>query len=193
MKLRSGVRAGERTGLALAQRLVAEAGVAAVTLHPRAAGQRHRGQPAYGLVSELVDALDRGGTRVPVIVSGGLRTAELARRAYVESGADAVMIARGSLGNPWIFAELAGERDVPPSDAEIEAELRWVLARAEEHWGPERAARNLRKFYPWYVEPLGFEGPAADRFQRTETLDEVRELLSGGPLEAANRDRIASL
>jgi tRNA-dihydrouridine synthase B len=193
VKLRSGVRAGERTGLALAQRLVAEAGIAAVTLHPRAAGQRHRGQPAYGLVSELVDALDRGGTRVPVIVSGGLRTAELARRAYVESGADAVMIARGSLGNPWIFAQLAGERDDPPSDAEIEAELRWVLARAEEHWGPERAARNLRKFYPWYVEPLGFEGPEADRFQRTETLDEVRELLSGGPLEAANRDRIASL
>ena len=48
VKLRSGVRAGERTGLALARRLVAEAGVAAVTLHPRAAGQRHRGQPATG-------------------------------------------------------------------------------------------------------------------------------------------------
>ena len=43
-----------------------------------------------------------------MIVSGGLDTAEAARRAYLESGADAVMIARGALGNPWIFEELTG-------------------------------------------------------------------------------------
>jgi tRNA-dihydrouridine synthase B len=193
VKLRSGMTAGERTGLALAERLVVEAGVTAVTLHPRAAGQRHRGRPDYGLVRELVARLDGAGTAVPVIVSGGLGTAERARRAYTESGADAVMIARGSLGNPWIFAELAGDRDGPPSEAEIEAELRWILMRAEEHWGPDRAARNLRKFYPWYVEPLGYEGPAADRFQRTDSLDEVRELLVEGPFEPANPRRIASL
>jgi nifR3 family TIM-barrel protein len=193
VKLRSGMTAGERTGVALAERLVAEAGVAAVTLHPRAAGQRHRGHPDYRLVRELVARLDRAGTAVPVIVSGGLGTAERARRAYAESGADAVMIARGSLGNPWIFAELAGDRDGPPSAGEIEAELRWILVRAEEHWGPERAARNLRKFYPWYVEPLGFEGRAADRFQRTDSLDEVRELLAEGRFETTNRSPIASL
>jgi tRNA-dihydrouridine synthase B len=193
VKLRSGMTAGERSGLALAERLVAEAGVAAVTLHPRAAGQRHRGRADYALVRELVAALERAGTSVPVIVSGGLRTAEVARRAYAESGADAVMIARGSLGNPWIFAELAGDRDEPPSPAEIEAELRWILVRAEEHWGPERAARNLRKFYPWYVEPLGFDGPVADRFQRTESLDEVRDLLTERRPLARNRRRIASL
>ena len=70
----------------------------------------------------------------------------------------------------------------PPSAAEIEAELRWILDRAAEHWGAERAARNLRKFYPWYVERLGYQGAEADRFQRTESLDEVRELLAEGPL-----------
>ena len=47
---------------------------------------------------------------MPVIVSGGLSDAESARRAYEESGADAVMIARGSLGNPWVFEELTGRR-----------------------------------------------------------------------------------
>jgi tRNA-dihydrouridine synthase B len=171
VKLRSGLEPEDRTGIDLARRLVAEAGVAAVTMHPRPARVQHRGEPDYAAVRELATSVD-----VPVIVSGGLRTGESARRAYERSGADAVMIARGSLGNPWIFADLAGDPAAPGRD-EIEAELRWILDRAEEHWGAERAARNLRKFYPWYVERLGFSGPEADRFQRTESLDQVRGLL----------------
>jgi nifR3 family TIM-barrel protein len=171
VKVRSGIEPGDRSGLELARRLAAEAGVAAITMHPRSARVHHKGEPDYALVRELA-----GSVEVPVIVSGGLRTAPRARRAYELSGADAVMIARGSLGNPWIFAELAGNAADPRPD-EIEAELRWILERAEEHWGPDRAARNLRKFYPWYVERLGFSGPEADRFQRTDSLDQVRELL----------------
>jgi tRNA-dihydrouridine synthase len=165
----------------LARRLVDEAGVAAITLHPRAAAQHHSGRPDYALVHELVEALDG---RVPVIVSGGLRTADRARAAYEQSGADAVMIARGSLGNPWIFAALTRDGDEEPDDEEIEAELRWVIERAAEHWGPERASRNLRKFYPWYVSRLGYEGAAADRFQRAESLSEVLDLLSARPVSS---------
>jgi nifR3 family TIM-barrel protein len=179
VKLRSGSVPGDRSGLDLAQRLVDEAGVAAVTMHPRPAIDRHRGAPDYALVRELAERLE-----VPVIVSGGARTAATARAAYEQSGADAVMIARGSLGYPWIFAELTGADADAPSAAEIEVELRWLLERAEQHWGPERAARNLRKFYPWYVQRLGFEGPDADRFQRTESIDQVRELLAEAPLAA---------
>jgi tRNA-dihydrouridine synthase B len=181
VKVRSGIEPGDVTGVALAERLVAEAGVAAIALHPRAAKQFHSGGPDYALVRELRAALDRGGHAAPVIVSGGLRTAEAVRRAFEESGADAVMIARGSFGNPWIFEQLTGERAEPPSPAEVETELRWILDRAAEHWGERRAARNLRKFYPWYVEQLGWQGADANRFQRTESLDQVRELLFQGP------------
>ena len=182
VKLRSGMRSGERSGVELARRLVAEAGVAAITLHPRAAAQHHSGRPDYALVRELVESFDAAGERVPVIVSGGLRSAERARRAYAQSGADAVMIARGSLGNPWIFAALTeGSNETPDAD-EIVAELRWVIDRAAEHWGPERAARNLRKFYPWYVSRLGYEGAEADRFQRAESLEEVIEMLRASPV-----------
>jgi tRNA-dihydrouridine synthase B len=173
VKVRSGLKPGDRSGFELAERLAGEAGVAAIAFHPRAASVHHQGMPDYDLVREL-----RGRVDVPVIVSGGLRSAELARRAYELSGADAVMVARGSLGNPWIFEELTGSRDASPTPAEIADELRWVLAAAEEHWGPQRAARNLRKFYPWYVERLGITGPGADAFQRTESLDEVRTLLA---------------
>jgi len=176
VKLRSGAEPGDRSGFDLAQRLVDEVGVAGIGFHPRAARQHHRGEPDYALARELVVAL--AGSGAAMIVSGGLRTAAAAREAYVRTGADAVMIARGSLGNPWIFAELTGRETEGPSPTAIEAELHWLLDRAAEHWGPERAARNLRKFYPWYLERLGLAGPEADRFQRTDRLDQVRELLA---------------
>ncbi|MBA2241065.1 MAG: hypothetical protein H0W09_07480, partial [Solirubrobacterales bacterium] len=62
----------------------------------------------------------------------------------------------------------------------------WVLGRAAEHWGAERAARNLRKFYPWYLERLGVSGAQSHAFQTTSSLAEVRELL------AELRERLAS-
>jgi tRNA-dihydrouridine synthase B len=65
------------------------------------------------------------------------------------------MLARGSLGNPWRFARLLGRYPGEPTRDEITAELRWVIAQAEDHLGPERAGRYLRKFYPWYADTLG--------------------------------------
>jgi nifR3 family TIM-barrel protein len=176
VKLRSGLEPGDRSGFELAQRLVTDAGVAAIAFHPRSAAVHHSGRPDYALARELVAAVD-----VPVIISGGLRSARAARHAYEESGADAVMIARGGLGSPWIFEELTGRRIAGPTREEVVAELQWVLDRGEQHWGPERASRNLRKFYPWYLERLGITGANADAYQRTDTLDDVRALLSGIP------------
>ena len=77
--MRSGIEPGDRSGVDLAVRLVADAGVAAIALHPRPAKQFHRGRPDYELVGELRGRLEGGGTVVPVIVSGGLRDAERAR------------------------------------------------------------------------------------------------------------------
>src|ERR1700728_801800 len=95
VKLRSGRRAGEISGVRLAHRLVHEAGVAAIGFHPRAAVAAHKGVPDYALAAELARTLD-----APVILSGGLQTAAAAREAFEATGVAAVMIARGSLGNP---------------------------------------------------------------------------------------------
>jgi tRNA-dihydrouridine synthase B len=149
VKLRSGNRPGERSGFELARRLVAEAGVSAIGFHPRHASQQHAGEPDYELAAALVEELE-----VPVILSGGLRDEQRTVTAFERTGAAAVMLARGSLGNPWRFERLLGLRDSDPTPREIANELLWVIERAEEHLGVERAGRYLRKFYPWYADTL---------------------------------------
>jgi len=172
VKLRSGIEAGDRSGFDLAIRLAEEAGVAAIAFHPRAASKGHKGDPDYALTRELVERVE-----VPVIVSGGLSSAAAARHAFEESGADAVMIARGSLGNPWLFEELSGQRHEAPARQEVAAELLWVMDSAEDHLGAERAERYLRKFYPWYVERLGAPQAVVDELQRSADLARARELI----------------
>jgi tRNA-dihydrouridine synthase len=127
-------------------------------------------------VAELVRTLD-----APVILSGGLDSAAAVHDAFAQTGAAAVMLARGALGNPWLFSEVLGLRAEPPTAREVLAELDWVVAGASEHLGVARAGRYLRRFYPWYVERLGLRRPAARALDASlvgaESFACVRELL----------------
>jgi tRNA-dihydrouridine synthase B len=176
VKLRSGLRPGDASGVELAHLLVERAGVAAIAFHPRSAAVHHAGAPDYELAGRLVDSL-----AAPVILTGGLDDAPHVREAFRTTGAAAVMLARGALGNPWLFAQLVRDRERDPTPDEVLGELEWTIERAVEHLGPARASRYMRKFYPWYVRRLGLESGAAKRLQASlqsaETLARARELL----------------
>jgi tRNA-dihydrouridine synthase B len=174
VKLRSGQRPGETDGYTLAHRLVQDAGVSAIGFHPRSAAVHHKGVPDYDLAAKLVESLP-----APVILTGGLSSHEAVADAYERTGADAVMLARGSLGNPWLFARLLGTRDDDPTTGEILAELDWVIERAVEHLGAARAARYLRQFYPWYVERLGAGKAVQQALQQTASVEDARAVLAG--------------
>jgi tRNA-dihydrouridine synthase B len=180
VKLRSGRRPGERSGFELAHRLVDEAGVAAIAFHPRSAAVHHRGTPDYELARELVLSLP-----APVILTGGMNEPEGIRAAFEYTGAAAVMLARGCLGNPWLFARLLSGDTDEPTPSEVLEELDWVIERAVEYMGEERAGRYLRKFYPWYVARLGLDRPATrelqEALQTVPTLAGARELLAREP------------
>ena len=175
VKLRPGRAPGDRAGVELARRLAEEAGVAGIGFHPRHASQQHSGGPDYALARELAGALE-----VPVMLSGGLSDEESALSAYAASGATALMLARGSFGNPWRFGRLLGTYEGEPATAEIVAELEWVIAAAEDHLGRERAGRYLRKFYPWYADTLGL-------------TRRQRQALVTAPTTAAAREALAAL
>jgi nifR3 family TIM-barrel protein len=172
VKLRAGRKTGQAEGLDVARRLVEEAGVAGITFHPRSAQVRHAGTPDYDLAAQLVEDLD-----VPVIVSGGMQGADHIRWVFEHTGCAAVMLARGALGNPWLFEEVLGARADRPDRDVVITEWLWVLDRAEEHLGPDRAARYLRKFHPWYVETLGEGRALQDALQRADGLDEQKAVI----------------
>src|SRR6202012_3160865 len=88
VKLRSGARPGDLGGIEVARRLAEEGVVAGLCIHPRHASQRHSGKPDYELARQLVEELP-----VPVILSGGLRSPELVREAFDQTGAAAVALA----------------------------------------------------------------------------------------------------
>src|SRR6476469_5444634 len=152
VKLRSGQRPGETDGYVLAHRLVHEAGVSAIGFHPRSAAVHHKGVPDYDLAAKLVETLP-----APVILTGGL------------PARDAVLAAYESTGD--------GARE--PTTDEVLHELDWVMDRAAEHLGPERAARYLRQFYPWYVGRIGAAKTVQQALQQTASLDEARAVLAG--------------
>jgi tRNA-dihydrouridine synthase B len=191
VKLRCGLHHGERDGLELAQRLVREAGVAAIAIHPRAADVHHKGSPDYELAAELARSLP-----APVILTGGLNSAERVREAFALTGVTAVMLARGALGNPWLFDMLLRGRRLAPSRAEVIDELQWTIERAVEHLGEARATRYLRKFYPWYVERLELAPDAArslqSALQSAEGIEQARRLLDAHrPAHASGREPLA--
>jgi nifR3 family TIM-barrel protein len=174
VKLRSGRRAGETDGFELAHRLVAEAGVAAIGFHPRSAQVHHKGSPDLELARELVASLP-----APVILSGGMSDPDAVRHAFAYTGCEAVMVARGALGNPWLFAQLLGTRAAEPTLEEVLDELHWVMRCAVEHLGEPRGARYLRKFYPWYVDRLGGSKALQAALQATGSVAEARAVLAG--------------
>ena len=177
VKLRSGWRAGEIDGVALAHRLVERGGRRGDRVASAACDRR--ASRAAGL-----RAGRRAGAHARRSGAAQRRTAQRRGRARGLSadGVTAVMLARGALGNPWLFEELLGRRELPRrAPDEVLAELDWVIDCASEHLGVERAGRYLRRFYPWYVERLGLEPARAkalqSALQQVASFALVRELL----------------
>jgi nifR3 family TIM-barrel protein len=171
VKIRAGWNSDQPAFLEIARIAEAE-GCDAITLHPRARTQMFGGKADWSMIAELKRAL-----KIPVIGSGDLFTSRDVVSMLESTGCDGAMIARGSLGYPWIFREslnlLKGEETQPPSMKErLEAALNHLeifIAIA----GDRRAIREMRKHLAWYSRGV----PGAAKFRAMINIIEEREPL----------------
>ncbi len=184
VKLRSGWRERGEDAVALARRLEG-AGISVIAVHPRWADQRFRGQPDWSVIARVKDAV-----AVPVIGSGGVRSAAEALQMRRQTGCDAVMVGRGALGNPWIFrqvaAVLAGKP--PPPRPRMEQRIAMAarhLALVVEDKGPKSGVLQMRKHLTWYLRGVPGARALRERINRAATEPELRALLdAAGEAEA---------
>jgi tRNA-dihydrouridine synthase B len=167
VKMRRGVENGSRACLELGPRLVA-AGAAALTLHPRSARQMYTGEAEHAVTAELVESVN-----VPVIASGDVTSRATALSVLEQTGAAAVMVARGAQGNPWVLREIVEGEAFAPTREEVAAELIVFIREAVRELGEQRAVGFLKKFYGWYLGQGRFPKPFKQELVGLATTDEV--------------------
>lgn len=186
VKMRSGWDAQHIVAPELAA-LCAAAGAAAVMVHARTREQFYQGKADWGVIRAV-----KGAVTVPVIGNGDVRLPSDARAMLAGTGCDAVAIAQGALGKPWVFAQmrafLAGEDWSPPDVAQRFAVLRRHLWDAVAFAGRERGVKEMRKHLAWYLRGL----PGAAHF-RAELVtltepEEVQKSLDAYEAYLAGRD-----
>jgi nifR3 family TIM-barrel protein len=194
VKVRKGIDDGLLTYLD-AGRVAQDEGAAAIGLHARTAAQLYAGEADWSAITAL-----KAAVRIPVLGNGDVWECWDALRMLRATGCDGVIIGRGCLRRPWLFAELAavfaGREPAPqPRLGEIVAIMREHTERLIAFFGPARGIRQMRKWCPWYTS--GFRGAAQLRADllRIETLDAMLGLLGrldpeeAFPLDALRRSR----
>lgn len=170
-------------------RMFEDCGVQAVTIHARTRCQMYKGEADWTWIARAKEAAS-----IPIGGNGDGMTAELANKMFAVTGCDAVMLGRGAIADPWIFAAAkhlrATGRPLPePTPAERVAACLEHLALAVEHHGDERRALvEFRKFYKGYLKGAPGAAQLRNELMTVTSLEEVRERLAafGGAVSPAD-------
>ncbi len=178
VKFRIGIDDEHHTHLD-AGRIAESEGAAAVALHARTAAQRYSGTADWDQIALLKQQV----RTIPVLGNGDIYDASDALAMMVATGCDGVVIGRGCLGRPWLFAELSAAftgtpAPTPPTLGEVADIVRRHGALLAAHFGEDKGMRDIRKHVAWYLH--GF--PAGSDLRRAlalvNTLGELDALLN---------------
>ena len=180
VKMRTGWDRTHKNAVELAQRFEG-AGAALLTVHGRTRADKFTGTVDYQTIAEVVKAVS-----IPVVANGDIATAQKAVAILKETGAAGVMMGRGAIGNPWLFARtaalLSGEKDPgEPKPPTVEAvllkhlDLHLALNEAD----PLYALRSFRKFLMPYLARFPGGSDAAKQLVRSETAEALTDGIRG--------------
>lgn len=175
-KIRMGFARGDNTAVETA-RLLESAGVAAITVHGRTREQYYEGLANWQVIADV-----KAAVRVPVIGNGDVLTGLDAVRMLEETGCDGVMIARGALGNPWIFRDAAAlwKGDALPEAPTVAEKLEMLLKHLDmviADKGERIAVKEIRKHAGWYVKGLRGASAIKRTVNGIEDAAEMKKIL----------------
>ena len=153
------------------------AGIAMITIHGRTRCQFYKGKADWVAIADVSQAVD-----IPVIANGDITTYDDIDRCLEESGADGVMIGRGSYGRPWFLSHAAhyrrtGERLMVPDLTTRIGLIERHYAAMLDFYGYDLAVRNARKHFKWYLRDIPGGAATANAINRTDDPATVVRLL----------------
>ncbi len=177
VKIRSGWDSGSLNAREVALR-AEDAGVKALFIHGRTKVQGYSGAVDYDIIGRVKEALS-----VPVVACGDNVSVESVEKMFRETGCDGVALARGCLGNPWIFRELRnyfeGEGEAGTAGAdEIMSVMKDHLDMVVSHYGEKRGVSSFRKFFIWYTRGLSGAKPYRDMAFRAAGRDDLLAVIA---------------
>src|SRR3954467_15633165 len=190
VKIRSGWSEEMRDPVTIALRCQ-DAGAKALALHPRTRTQMYSGSARWEEIAAVSAALE-----IPVIGNGDIKTAEDAVRMQRETGCAAIMIARGSFGQPWILdqtrALLEGKPKPEAPTVERKFEIAMDHARMAEQYeaDPRGAAIEFRKHLGWYVKGIPGSAELRKKLHAVENLSQVEDVFAEYLRQPHREDRL---
>jgi len=152
------------------------AGVSAITVHGRTRTQMYSGNADWDIIREVKKSVS-----VPVLANGDIFKAEDAVKILKYTGADIAMIARGAMGDPWLFEQaeaLLTAKDIPqppPIKKRVDTALKQFEIAAK-HKGEKIACLEARKHYSWYLRGIPYSGYFKEQISKAATMDDLKEI-----------------
>jgi tRNA-dihydrouridine synthase B len=176
IKIRSGWDENSKNAVEIS-RLSQDCGIQAIFVHGRDRKQFYKGTVDYKIIADVKKSVS-----IPVIASGDIFSAQHAKKMFDETGCDGILIARGGLGNPWIFKEVSAYfengriPEAPNTDEIINALLHHLELSIAEH-GEKKAVPIMRKFVGWYFKGRRFVRPLRQSINPVKTKKEFTEAI----------------
>jgi len=174
LKMRTGWNPENRNGPSVAV-MAEEAGIASLAVHGRTRSCMYKGHAEYDTIRHIKQAVS-----IPVFANGDVTSPQQAEQVLEETGADGILVGRGALGNPWIFAAINAwlskkDSTEPPSVTEQRDTILRHLDGLYELYGEHTGVRVARKHLTWYCQHIEGAGEFRDSVVRIESAEKQRQ------------------